>query len=451
MARTAYRLPLFLLCVAALCASAYWGARLQSRNVRTPSDLARPSLVPDRIVLTWSSDPATSQAITWRSTSRRQNVAQVSVATHGPEFAAESETHVAASEDFTGALGACRYHSVELTDLKPDTVYAYRVGDGDNWSEWFQFRTAKAEPAPFSFVYFGDAQNDIREHWSRVIREAALGAPRARFFIHAGDLINKAESDSEWGEWFAAGSWLNSTIPQVPTPGNHEYAKQKLSSHWKPQFSLPRNGPAVVEETCYTFDFQGVRIVSLNSNEQLAAQAAWLDQVLANNPQKWTILTFHHPVFSSSRVRDNKPLRAAWKPIIDKHRVDLVLTGHDHTYQRTGFDVPATEWEPIQDFAVNVPTGDAVREPTVGTVYVVSVSGPKMYPLDKRDFMARVAVGTQTYQIIHVDGDTLKYESRTALGELYDAFTLKKRPGRINELINQSVEMPERMGPGAEK
>ncbi len=44
--------------------------------------------------------------------------------------------------------------------------------------------------------------------WSRVIREAYSDAPKAKFMIHAGDLINNAEKDAEWGEWFGAGGWL---------------------------------------------------------------------------------------------------------------------------------------------------------------------------------------------------------------------------------------------------
>jgi hypothetical protein len=38
-------------------------------------------------------------------------------------------------------------------------MYAYRVGDGTHWSEWFHARTAANEPEPFSYIYFGDAQN----------------------------------------------------------------------------------------------------------------------------------------------------------------------------------------------------------------------------------------------------------------------------------------------------
>ena len=45
----------------------------------------------------------------------------------------------------------------------------YRVGDGVNWSEWFHFRTASDRPEPFSFIYFGDAQTDLKSLWSRVI------------------------------------------------------------------------------------------------------------------------------------------------------------------------------------------------------------------------------------------------------------------------------------------
>jgi hypothetical protein len=92
----------------------------------------------------------------------------------------------------------------------------------------------------------------------------------------------------------------------------------------------------------------------------------------------------------------------------------------------------------------NLPTGSNTVDPKTGTVYVVSVSGPKMYELDPKPFMTRVAEDTQLYQIIHVDGDTLRFEARTAVGEVYDAFTLRKRAGQINELIDQTPTTPAR-------
>ena len=91
----------------------------------------------------------------------------------------------------------------------------------------------------------------------------------------------------------------------------------------------------------------------------------------------------------------------------------------------------------------NVPTGATRQRPEAGTLYVVSVSGPKMYELGRRPFMRRAAEDTQLYQIITVDRDELRYQARTATGMLYDAFTLRKRPGKTNELIDRIPDTPE--------
>jgi hypothetical protein len=396
-----------------------------------------PSPLPDRVVLTWAGDPTTSQDITWRTdTTVTRAFAELAVAEAGPQFVERAKRVPADSETFTSDLGSSRYHSLRLTDLEPKTKYAYRVGDGVNWTEWFHFTTASAEPEPFSFIYFGDAQNDVRSLWSRVIREAHLDAPRANFMLHAGDLINRANRDAEWGEWFGAGAWLNAMTPSIATPGNHEYERDEnreraISRHWKPQFAFPRNGPAGLEESVYWIDYQGTRIVSLNSNEKHREQAEWLEGVLADNPNNWTIVTYHHPMYSAAVDRDNPHLREIWQPIFDKYRVDLALQGHDHAYARSTLEVPH-----------NVPEG--VNAKSGSTVYVVSVSGPKMYEVQEgRDFVPRSASGVQLYQLIHIDGDELRYEARLATGELYDAFTLKKREGQPNELIEQVPETEE--------
>jgi hypothetical protein len=109
--------------------------------------------------------------------------------------------------------------------------------------------------------------------------------------------------------------------------------------------------------------------------------------------------------------------------------VDLVLTGHDHTYGR----------------GRNLPEGVKRVQPLGGTVYVVSVSGPKMYSLADEPWWNRAAEDTQLYQIISIDGDTLRYEARTAVGELYDAFDLAKRDGLPNAMVDRApADIPER-------
>lgn len=409
-------------------------------------EIYKPTLLPDRIVLTWTGDPATTQAVTWRtSTEVPQGLAEIAKAEAGPKFPAKAQRVNATSQALLTDLSTAHYHTIEFLDLQPKTKYAYRVGDGLNWSEWFHFTTASAQPEPFSFIYFGDAQNDVRSMWSRVIREAYGDAPDAAFMLHAGDLINRAEADHEWGEWFGAGHWVNAMVPSIAVPGNHEQAKlpdgsRRLSHHWRPTFAFPENGPAGLEESCYTLVYQGVRIIGLNSNHQQKDQAAWLEGVLSQNDCKWVVCTFHHPMYSTGKDRDNSELRALWKPILDDHRVDLVLQGHDHTYGRTGLETPRA----LPETVANVPTGVSKRDDATGTVYVVSVSGPKMYPLQRHPFLVRAAEDTQLYQIISVDGDELRYEARTAIGELYDAFTLRKKEGEINELTNRIPDTPER-------
>ncbi len=485
-----------------------------------------PTPIPDRVVLSWTGDPATTQSVTWRtSTDVTTGIAEIAIANANGR-ALEPAQVSAETSFFKSDINEAHYHSTTFTGLLPDTLYTYRVGDGVNWSEFFHFRTASDRPRPFSFIYFGDAQNEVRTHWSRVFREAFRDAPRAAFTLHAGDLINEDAWDAEWGEWHGAPAWVNGTIPVIATPGNHEYYRAnqgpaaqrywksksgktlsvdvdvvealdeqgetvftvsartskgetaslkinddeeiihvgegvealtgfsaaellgseyddpplddrrrdrgtpQVSDHWRHQFAFPiQNPPKGLEETVYYVDYQGVRIISLDSNKEREAQVAWLKKVLRDNPNRWTILTFHHPIFSPASDRDNTELRALWKPVLDKYRVDLVLSGHDHTYARTGDVSDRVDTE-------NVPSGyQQAYDPDIGTVYVVSVSGPKMYEITKGSYAKRVAENTQLYQIIEIDDARLQYKAYTATGELYDAFTLEKRDDQPNKLM----------------
>ena len=418
-----------------------------------PAEAHRPSRLPDRIILAPVADPAHGMAVTWRtSTEAPRSLAQLAAATHGPELRDRAVTIPARTEAHPTDLGPALCHAAEFADLEPATRYAYRVGDGTNWSEWFHFETASAEPAPFQFVHFGDAQNDILSMWSRVVREAGRHAPRARLMIHSGDLVNSGENDAQWGEWFRAGSFLHAQIPSLPIPGNHEYVKvgegetatSRLSHHWRRQFTLPDNGPAGLEETCFSIVSGDVRIVALNSNEKLGDQAAWLDALLSRDRRRWVVCSFHHPIFSAAKNRDNVLLRETWKPVLDRHAVDLVLQGHDHVYGRTGL-VPAGSPPATIE---NAPTGVNRVDATSGTVYVVSVSGPKQYDVSvSHPLMERLGEDTQLFQVVEIDGDDLRFESRTATGALYDGFTLRKRADGPNEMILRNDLIPERRRP----
>lgn len=397
-----------------------------------------PTPFPDRLILGWQSDPSTSQSVNWRTDTTAINaVGAIHEADASPDFVKKATIVPAITQRVMIDGKAVLYHSVHFKDLKPNTKYVYRVGAGENWSEWFQFRTAQATPASFAFLYFGDAQNDIRSMWSRAIRGAYTTLPSVQFMIHAGDLITTSNADWQWGEWFEAGGWINGMIPTLATPGNHEYFKDattnqfSVSNHWRPSFVLPENGPERLKETAYYIDYQGVRFVSLDSQAAMLdstimqKQADWLINVLTQNPNRWTVVTHHHPIYSTKSGRDNTKWRDTMEPIYKKYNVDLVLQGHDHTYGR----------------GLNMPLGKSRKRPD-GPIYVVSVSGPKMYDIGLQDWMDRAGSNIQLYQIVRVTTEKLWYQSYTVTGELYDEFELLKDKKGRNKLIDKAPLLP---------
>ena len=383
-------------------------------------DLYPPRATPDRIMLNLTEQPATSAAFTWRTAVFVDSgVVQITEASPTPDLTVNARLVDASRTQFVSNLNAANYFSAVVDGLKPGTMYAYRVGYGMHVSEWAHFVTADEEDETLSFIYFGDAQNDIKSLWSRAVRGAFQQMPKADFMLHAGDLVNKPNNDHEWGEWFEAGGWIYQMIPSIATPGNHEYWEDDednafLSLNWRPTFTLPENGPEGDEEATYFIDYKNVRLISINSPGFLAyeevaeAQVSWLEEVLKSNTQKWTVLTMHHPIYSTAWGRDNDELRKAIQPLLEKYGVDLVLQGHDHSYGR----------------GTNLPIGDSKNVTLGGPIYVVSVSGPKMYPVGLEEWMYRAGSNVQLYQLINIDGDTLRYEAYTVDNVLYDAFEL---------------------------
>lgn len=408
---------------------------------------------PDRLVVTLPEDPATSFAVTWRTdASVTETIAEIAPATDDARFdlAARTvsarterldlETLEQAGEQFlaisNAGLPPVHYHSVVFEDLEPDTVYAYRIrGDRGAWSEWFHLRTA-ARTGPVKFIYVGDAQNGVRSHWARLIRSAWTTAPDADFILHAGDLVNRASRDYEWAEWFEAVGFIHGMVPAIPVAGNHEYASlgvgaqrtdRILSILWRPQFTLPLEPdlPADLQEAAYDLRYaEDVHLFVLSTqNSQIAAQAEWLDAALEASDARWKIVSMHHPIFSSGRGRDSPERRALLLPVLERHSVDLVLQGHDHTYAR-GAIGQTPERLGFRD------AGGEVR-----VMFVNSVSGPKQYDFVADGWekyaedgvtLARKAENTQFFQVIEIDGDELRYEARTALGERYDDFLMRK-------------------------
>lgn len=422
------------------------GAAPTVRLFGAPAAPASAGHVPERMILTWSGDPATTQSITWETaaalTSPQGQVAKMSAHPNFEASAATVQGAVTAAD-----ANAPGHYAVTFTSLEAGTRYLCRVGDGKSWSEWNAFRTADAVSATFRFLYVGDAQNSIKSLWSRAIRAAYAAAPDARFVASAGDLVAEGHDVRLWNEWRDAQGFVTATMPSLPVVGNHDLhrvpgspeAKSVLSVSpiWHQLFSLPDNGPDAPEMKgqSYFMDYQGVRfmVVDVNvfANEAFEpaakqriwdAQLAWVNKVLANNPNQWTIVLQHQPLYAMAKGRDYQEMRAALGPLYEKYGVDLVLLGHDHLYSRSH----------------KVAQGQVVDPGAPGIIYAISVSGPKMYEIDEpnRKLMAKVVDKTQCYQVIEVAPEVLKYSACAADGALVDRFELRKS-GKSSTYVNQ--------------
>ncbi len=435
------------LTVAALLAAAATAHAQPSAPAKPPHSPGAPYAaknLADRIVLTAGADPSREMAVSFRTDmAQAQTQLELAPGLDGPVLAGAAKTLGGTSTTIRTDNGEARYHQVRLTGLTPDTAYAYRVRGAAGWSEWLQFRTAATGFRPFSFIYLGDTQNGILSLGSRVIRQAFHSTASPALVLHAGDLVAQRDDmvhDDEWGEWTQAGGYNFSTVPQVPATGNHEYIDKltpdgketrELGPHWSRQFAVPANGAPGLEDTTYFTDYQGVRFVVLNGTAALDlggldTQTRWLEQVLAQPGPTWRIAVFHQPIYTCARPQDTEELKKAWAPLFERYKVDLVLQGHDHCYSRL------TSAQGKADAAARHQRGEAQ-----GPVYVVSVTGSKMYSLNDRAMTQpdRVAGDTQLYQVIEVEQDRIRFRADTASGRLYDAFELRRGADGRNRLI----------------
>lgn len=450
------RLPFKLgaLVAAALCSSALAATPPAPHSPGAP--YAARNLA-DRVVLTPGADAAREMAVAFRTDLAQATAeAQILKGLDGPSLADQARTVTGVSKRIDTDNGAALYHHIRFTGLEPDTVYAYRVKGAAGWGEWLQFKTAAADFRPFRFLYLGDTQNGILSHGARVIRQAYLSTAAPALMLHAGDLVAQRDDmihDDEWGEWTQAGGFNFASIPQLPATGNHEYVdavgadgkeSYQLGPHFPLQFSLPGNGAPGAGATTYAVDYQGVRFVVLDGTSALnlgtlEAQTRWADAALAGPGPRWRVVVFHQPIYTCARPNDTEALKAAWVPVFERNKVDLVLQGHDHCYSRL------TSVLGKADAARRHKAGEAQ-----GPVYVVSVTGAKMYALnDRAPFQPdRVAADTQLYQVISVERDSLRFEARTATGRLYDAFELKRGKDGANRLTEIGGLSPIRLCDG---
>ena len=132
-------------------------------------------------------------------------------------------------------------------------------------------------------------------------------------------------------------------------------------------------------------------------------QWEWLDDTLASATNQWKIVALHHPLYSSGRHGSTEQARERLEPILARHHVDLVLSGHDHHYERT--------------------------HPQHGITHVVSGGGCKTTRVGHSRFTA-AAASTLQFVLADIDGDRLTASCVGVDGGVIDRFELRAREGR---------------------
>jgi hypothetical protein len=152
------------------------------------------------------------------------------------------------------------------------------------------------------------------------------------FWLHTGDVIYPRGEQRHYGPgFFAPFAAALRRAPVYPVLGNHDWE----TDHGRPllaNFELPAGG----DEQFFTFAWGPVRVVGLNCNRSvgLAPGLAFLEQVLERAEEPWRVVVEHFPPWSASDQGDRADLIDRLVPALQRARVDLLLCGHDHNYQR---------------------------------------------------------------------------------------------------------------------
>jgi len=139
-------------------------------------------------------------------------------------------------------------------------------------------------------------------------------------------------------------TWGRHRARTRPTPGNHDY----YSAGAIPYFEYFGANAGAVGQGYYSYDLGAWHVMVLNSNIDVhagSAQEQWLRAELAANPADCTVAYWHHLLFSSGRYGTDSSIRPIWDALYAAG-VDVVVNGHEHSYERFDPQTPAAEASP---------------------------------------------------------------------------------------------------------
>jgi hypothetical protein len=368
-------------------------------------------------------------------------------------------------------------HILQLKGLKPATRYHYAIGNAEQplggaaGTGFFVTSPLPGTRQPVRTWVIGDAGTAAakgNEGLQAAVRDAYhqyTGTRHTDLWLMLGDNAYGSGTDAE--HQIAVFDMYRDLLRKSvvwPTLGNHDAGSATSvtqSGVYFDLFTLPTLGQAgglmSGTEAYYSFDFANIHYVCLDSQDSdrspNGAMLTWLKHDLAATKQDWIIVYFHHPPYTKGSHDSNTEkqlveMRTHALPIMEAGGVDLCLTGHSHSYERSflldgHYGVSSTLTDKMKlDAGDGKPDGKgAYRKPTLGpgihegAVYVVAGSSGKTTGKENAKTMARgfhdhPAMLVSLYRlgslVVDVEGNRLDATFLSEKGERLDYFSIVK-------------------------
>jgi len=310
-------------------------------------------------------------------------------------------------------------HELRLVGLKPGGRYRYEVTGPGLEVTGGTFNTIPDALVPFRFVLYGDTRGDARAH-AAVMR--AIAREGADFLVHTGDLVGDGRREDLWQQFFTIEREALRSAAWVPVVGNHELQSPSREgiANFRRYVHSEEDSPR--PELDYTLRYGNVRLVLANAFDNWTSphMRAWLDGALgrmrAEGPDDFVLVVLHWGMHSSGNHGENGALRRAGiADLLRRHRVDLVVAGHDHVYER----------------------GEER-----GLRYMVTGGGGAgLYAHTTRRAYARVFASEHHYVRVDVTRDALSFVALRPDGSILDRFSIQHPDARAR--VNRSPSAPD--------
>ncbi|MCA9297672.1 MAG: metallophosphoesterase family protein, partial [Phycisphaerales bacterium] len=247
-------------------------------------------------------------------------------------------------------------HEVELTGLEAGAMYQYALFDGDTQvSDSRTFPTAVEPGTPFRFIAFGDSRSRPDAHASVI--DAMAAEDDVRFYIQTGELVADGEVQEQWEEYFDIEYPMMSEKPCFAVIGNHEEHEGRADL-FVAEMVNPGEASGSGREEYYSFEYGNAHFTVLDGHTEnmltwidcIAEYDLWLDGCFTPEQQAWMeadleaaavdpdidhlIVLMHIGPYSSKDGRSGSAHMRYLLPYFEELGVSLILTGHDHYYER---------------------------------------------------------------------------------------------------------------------